>query len=304
MRFVVYEKDGRRGLAVECGERLNGLFADEAGYPGDLENIIANGADLAAIGRTLSAGSAIDPDSVRLLPPISHPGKIVCIGLNYRAHSAETGFELPTYPTVFARFTSSLIGHGDPIILPPQSSQLDYDGELVAIIGRRGRNISPADALGHVAGYSIFNDATLRDFQFKTPQWTMGKNFDGTGAFGPFFVPAAVLPPGCKGLRLQTRLNRKVVQDASISDLVFDVQSLVVLMSEVFTLEAGDLIVTGTPAGVGMARDPKLWMRPGDICEVEISDLGVLRNPVAKQADEGEDSVAPSRRMEASADGN
>jgi acylpyruvate hydrolase len=287
MRFAVYEKDGRRGLAVEHGDRLNGLFVDEAGYPGDLDALIANGADFVAIGQALAAGSAIDLDSAHLLPPLSRPGKIVCIGLNYRAHSAEAGFELPTYPTVFARFTSSLIGHGDPIILPPQSSQLDYEGELVAIIGRRGRNISASDALGHVAGYSIFNDATLRDFQFRTPQWTMGKNFDGTGAFGPFFVPATVLPPGCNGLRLQTRLNREVVQDASISDLVFDVQTLIVLISEVFTLEAGDLIVTGTPAGVGMARDPKLWMRAGDVCEVEISGLGVLRNPIAKQAEEG-----------------
>src|ERR1700722_17921983 len=287
MRFAVYEKDGRRGLAVAHGDdRLNGMFVDEAGYPGDLEILIATGADFVAVGRALTAGNSIDLDSVRLLPPLSRPGKIVCIGLNYRAHSAEAGFRLPTYPTVFARFTSSLMGHGDPIILPPQSSQLDYEGELVAVIGRRGRNISPANALGHVAGYSIFNDATLRDFQFKTPQWTMGKNFEGTRAFGPFFVPAAVLPPGCKGLHLQTRLNRQVVQDALISDLVFDVQTLIGLLSEVFTLEAGDLIVTGTPAGVGMARDPKLWMRPGDVCEVEISDLGVLRNPVVKQAEE------------------
>ena len=286
MRFAVYETDGRRGLAVEHGGRLSGLFVDEPGYPGDLEILIANGADLVAIGRVLAAGNSIDLDSVKVLPPLSRPSKIVCIGLNYRAHSAEAGFKLPTYPTVFARFATSLIGNGDPIILPPQSSQLDYEGELVAIIGRRGRNISPANALGHVAGYSIFNDATLRDFQFRTPQWTMGKNFDGTGAFGPFFVPAAVLPPGCKGLHLQTRLNRQVVQDALISDLVFDVQTLIVLISEVFTLEAGDLIVTGTPAGVGMAREPQLWMRPGDVCEVEISDLGVLRNPIAKQAPE------------------
>jgi acylpyruvate hydrolase len=286
MRFAVYEKDGRRGLAVEHRDRLNGLFVDEADYPGNLEVLIANGADLPAVGRTLAAGSAIDLDSVRLLPPLSHPGKIVCIGLNYRAHSAEAGFEVPTYPTVFARFTSSLIGHGDSIILPPQSSQLDYEGELVAVIGRRGRDISSADALGHVAGYSIFNDATLRDFQFRTPQWTMGKNFDGTGAFGPYFVPAAVLPPGCKGLQLNTRLNGQVVQDASISDLIFDVRTLIALISEVFTLEPGDLIVTGTPAGVGMARDPKLWMQAGDVCEVEIGGLGVLRNPIAKRAKE------------------
>jgi acylpyruvate hydrolase len=285
MRFAVYEKEGRRGLAVERGNGgATGLLASDPGYPGDLSDLIASGADFTAVGQALAAGQPIDLNSVRLLPPLPRPGKIVCIGLNYRDHSAEAGFELPPYPTVFARFASSLIGHGDPIILPPQSSELDYEGELVAIIGRDGRNISKADALDHVAGYSIFNDATLRDFQFKTPQWTMGKNFDGTGSFGPFFVPSAVLPPGCKGLHLQTRLAGKVVQDASISDLVFDVQTLVALVSEVFTLEAGDIIVTGTPAGVGMARHPQLWMQAGDVCEVEITGLGVLRNPIARQA--------------------
>jgi acylpyruvate hydrolase len=280
MRFAVYEKEGRRGLAVEHEGGFKGLLKDEVGYPGDLQDLIAEGVDFTPVGQALVAGSAVDINSVRLLSPLPRPSKIVCIGLNYIDHSAEVGLALPSHPTVFARFATSLIGPSDPIIIPPQSSQLDYEGELVAVIGRRGRNISSRDALSHVAGYSIFNDATLRDYQFETTQWTMGKNFDGTGAMGPFFVPASAVPPGCKGLRLQTRLNGQVVQDASIADMVFDVQTLIALLSEVFTLEVGDLIVTGTPAGVGMARHPQLWMRAGDVCEVEITGLGILRSSI------------------------
>jgi acylpyruvate hydrolase len=281
MRFAMFELEGRRGLAVDRAGSAHGMFADNADYPGELGTLIATGADLSAVAKLLEGGPVVDLAHARLLPPFSHPRKIICVGLNYRDHSSEAGFEEQTYPTVFARFATSLVGHGDPIQMPVQSSQLDYEGELVAVIGKPGYNIGKEAALDHVAGYSIFNDATLRDYQFRTPQWTMGKNFDGTGPLGPYFVPANELPPGCRGLRIQTRLNGKVMQSASISDMIFDVQTLVSLLSEVFTLEAGDLIVTGTPAGVGMARKPQLWMRPGDVCEVEIDKLGVLRNTVA-----------------------
>ncbi|CAB3803926.1 fumarylacetoacetate hydrolase family protein [Pararobbsia alpina] len=280
MRFAMFEVEGRRGLAAEHDGSFHGMFADNESYPGELGTLIATGADLSAVAKLLEGGPAVNLAHARLLPPLSHPRKIICVGLNYRAHSSEAGFEEQTYPTVFARFATSLIGHGDPIQMPVRSSQLDYEGELVAVIGKPGYNIGKEAALDHVAGYSIFNDATLRDYQFRTPQWTMGKNFDGTGALGPYFVPANELAPGCRGLRIQTRLNGKVMQNASISDMIFDVQMLVSLLSEVFTLEAGDLIVTGTPAG-GMARKPQLWMRPGDVCEVEIDKLGVLRNTVA-----------------------
>ncbi|MBN3830314.1 fumarylacetoacetate hydrolase family protein [Burkholderia sp. Ac-20344] len=284
MRFAAYEIDGCRGLAVERNGSWHGLTASDAGYPGDLDALLARGASLAEVADGLARGSAVDLDTVRLLPPFGRPNKIVCVGLNYLDHSAETGFEKQTYPTVFARFASSLIGHGEAIVMPPQSSQLDYEGELAAVIGAGGRNIPRERALDHVAGYALFNDATLRDYQFRTPQWTMGKNFDGTGAFGPWFVTADALPRGCKGRCIQTRLNGKVVQEASTSDMIFDVETLIVLLSEVMTLQAGDVIVTGTPAGVGMAREPQLWMKPGDVCEVEIEGLGVLRNPIAKAA--------------------
>jgi 2-keto-4-pentenoate hydratase/2-oxohepta-3-ene-1,7-dioic acid hydratase in catechol pathway len=225
-------------------------------------------------------GQPINIDAVQFLPPFPNPGKIICIGLNYVDHSAEVGIALPAYPTVFARFASSLIGHGAPIPMPRQSTQLDYEGELVAVIGRGGQNISREKALDHVAGYSIFNDITVRDYQLRTSQWTLGKNFDGTGAFGPFFVVSEDLPAGCKGLRLTTRLNGRIVQDAAITDMVFDVEALIESMSDAFTLSAGDIIVTGTPGGIGMGRHPPLWMKPGDVCEVEIPGLGILRNSV------------------------
>lgn len=215
-----------------------------------------------------------------LLPPLSNPEKIVCIGLNYKDHSAESGFKQPEYPTVFGRFNSSLIAHGAPILRPAFSEQLDYEGELAAIIGKTARDAAEEDALDHIAGYSVFNDGSIRDYQFKAPQWTPGKNFDDTGAFGPDFVTADDLPPGCEGLRLQTRLNGQVVQDASISDMVFPVAKLVAILSQFMTLKPGDVIVTGTPSGVGLARKPPLFMKHGDTVEVEIDRVGLLRNPV------------------------
>jgi len=187
---------------------------------------------------------------------------------------------VPDYPTIFTRFTSTLIGCGSAIIRPLVSTQLDYEGEMAAIIGVGGRHISEQYALDHVIGYSIFNDASVRDFQKKSPQWTIGKNFDGTGAFGPYMVTADELPRGGSGLHIQTRLNGAVVQDATTNDMVFSVARLISILSEAMTLSPGDIIVSGTPAGVGMARNPPLFMKHGDVCEVEIEGIGILRNPV------------------------
>ncbi len=285
MRFVAYRQNAVEGLAAADGNGpFHGYAATDSQYPGSLASLVAGGGDrLLSAGRALLAGPAVDLGAVELLPPLPSPPKILCVGLNYADHSAESGFEVPSYPTIFARFASSLIGHGAPIVRPRVSEQLDYEGEFVAVIGRGGRDIPKAQALDHVAAYSLFNDASVRDYQFKAPQWTVGKNFDGTGAFGPYLVTADELPPGCKGLRLQTRLNGEVVQSASTDDLVFDVATLVSVLSVAFTLEAGDIIVTGTPSGVGLARKPPLWMKPGDVCEVELEGLGTLRNPVVDQ---------------------
>jgi len=282
VQFLSFRNGGRNGLAVrENGAGFFGLLEGDPNYPGSLDRLVARPAsDRYAAGRALLAGAEIDPASVEVLPPLSSPGKIICIGLNYRAHAVESGMQLPEYPTLFARFPSSLVGGGAPIVRPAESDKLDYEGELVAVIGKAGRRIAEADALDHVVGYSIFNDGSIRDFQLRTPQWTMGKNFDGTGAFGPTLVTADELPPGARGLHLETRLNGQVMQSTSTDDLIFDVASLVSLISVGITLLPGDLIVTGTPSGVGGARKPPVYMKAGDVCEVEIERLGILRNPV------------------------
>ena len=286
MKFVEFSQAGRRGLAVDTSARdLRGWRQGDAGYPGGLHALIAAGEGaLMQAGRALAGGREVDPGAITVLPPISNPGKIICIGLNYREHAAESNVAPPKHPTVFARFASSLVGHGAPMIRPRISTQFDFEGELLAVIGKPGRHISRERALDHVAGYSIFNDGSVRDIQLRTSQWTLGKNFDGTGAFGPSFVTADSLPTGARGLRLVTRLNGVVVQDASTDDLIFDIATLIADLSIAFTLMPGDVIVTGTPSGVGMARSPQVFMRHGDICEVEIEGIGTLRNPVEDES--------------------
>jgi 2-keto-4-pentenoate hydratase/2-oxohepta-3-ene-1,7-dioic acid hydratase in catechol pathway len=217
---------------------------------------------------------------VRILPPVPKPSKIICVGLNYDDHLKESGLKKPEYPEIFARFETSLIAHREAIRRPRESSTLDYEAELAVVVGRGGRRISRDKALDHVAGYSLFNDGTLRDFQLRTPQWTMGKNFDGTGAFGPWLVTPDAVPPGAHGLRIQGRLNGQVMQDSSTGSLIFGVTTLIELISAVMSLEPGDVIATGTPGGIGATRKPSVYMRPGDVFEVEIEGMGILSNPV------------------------
>ncbi|MDB5846525.1 MAG: fumarylacetoacetate hydrolase family protein [Rhodoferax sp.] len=285
MKFLHFAQDGQAGLAIADGLGFKGLLASHADFPGTLQTLVAEGPEaLARAAQVLRGGDAIDLQKVSYLPPFENPGKIFCIGLNYVDHSVESGFEVPSYPAIFSRFNSSLMGHGAPIVRPHVSTQLDYEGELVAVIGKPGRYIAKEDALDHVIGYSIFNDASIRDYQRKSAQWTIGKNFDDTGAFGPVFVTADALPRGAEGLQLQTRLNGVVVQNASTSSLIFDVATLVSLLSEAVRLQPGDVIVTGTPSGVGLARKPPLFMQHGDVCEVEIEGIGILKNPVVDES--------------------
>jgi 2-keto-4-pentenoate hydratase/2-oxohepta-3-ene-1,7-dioic acid hydratase in catechol pathway len=272
MRFISYAAGGKSGLAVRKGNDLIDLGAVDLGEALRQDQLT----ELAGSAK----GQVLDPKSIKYRPPIARPGKIVCIGLNYHDHATEASFERPTYPPMFPRVTTTLIGHEEPILRPKVSTQLDYEGEMVAVIGRGGHRISRERALDHVAGYSIFNDASVRDYQFKTTQWTAGKNFDATGPFGPEFVTADELPAGAKGLTLQTRLNGTVMQKTNTDNMIFPIADLVFYVSEVMTLEPGDILVTGTPGGVGFARKPPVWMKPGDVCEIEIDGLGVLRNPV------------------------
>jgi 2-keto-4-pentenoate hydratase/2-oxohepta-3-ene-1,7-dioic acid hydratase in catechol pathway len=280
MKLSVFELHGRIGTGAWFDGQLRGIQQGQPGYPGDLDDVLTRGASLQGLAAGLAAAPFIDPASISLLPPLRRPSKILCIGLNYREHALESGHKLPDWPAVFARFPSCLVGHGSPIMMPNVSSQLDYEGELVLVIGRRARSVKAAEALSCIAAYSIFNDASVRDYQMRTSQWTLGKNFDGTGAFGPWLVTADELPPGGAALRIRTRLNGHVVQDANTSDMVFDAAHLIEILSTTMTLEPGDIIITGTPSGVGFARKPQLFMKPGDVCEVEIDGLGTLRNPV------------------------
>lgn len=276
----MYEQHGRVGIAAWFGNELRGLEENARGYPGNLDTLLAQGASLLGLGATLANAPHLDLSTVRLLPPLTRPSKILCIGLNYREHATEIGFKLPEWPAVFARFPSCLIGHGSPLVRPKLSEQLDYEGELVVVLGRRAKNVPSGQELSHVAAYSIFNDASVRDFQFHSSQWTLGKNFDATGSFGPWLSTPDELPPGATGLRITTKVNDMVVQSANTSDLVFDVASLIRMLSSTMTLEPGDMIVTGTPSGVGYTRKPPLFLKAGDTCEVEIEKLGVLKNTV------------------------
>ena len=280
MRLLAY-RQGVDGIAMETRGELLGLRSDHPDYPGSLDDLVGNDEALRVAASAISQyGRPLSIGEFTYLAPLRRPMKILCVGLNYADHSRESGFEPPTYPTVFARFATSLVGHAAPIQKPAISEQLDWEGELAVVIGKPGREIPVGDALSHVGGYSIFNDATVRDFQFKTTQWTIGKNFDATGGFGPVLVTPDELPPGCRDARLTTRVNGRIVQDASTSDMIFNVATLIHLLSAAMTLERGDLIITGTPAGVGISRKPPEFMQHGETCEVSIEGIGTLTNPI------------------------
>ena len=280
MRIVHFETGGLPGIAADEGTGWHGLTQRDEGFPGTLPELIGRGSDLLRAGRGLGRSPAIDLNAVRLLPPVPVPPKILCVGLNYDDHLEESGLKKPIYPEIFARFATSLIAHQQPILRPRESVALDYEAELAVVIGKPGRRIPRDQALDHVAGYSLFNDATIRDFQLRTPQWTMGKNFDGTGAFGPWLVTPDAAPPGAHGLRIQGRLNGQIMQDSRTDRLIFGVPALIEMISVAMSLERGDVIITGTPGGVGAARKPPVFMHAGDVFEVEIESLGVLRNVV------------------------
>jgi 2-keto-4-pentenoate hydratase/2-oxohepta-3-ene-1,7-dioic acid hydratase in catechol pathway len=243
-----------------------------------LDPSLRNAAEVA-----IAKAPTVDPATLRFAPPMATIGKIICVGLNYADHAAESPYDKPKFPVFFLRTDEGLIGHGAPIVRPQVSEQLDFEGEMVAVIGKGGRRIPMERALDHVVAYSVFNDGSIRDWQFKGPQWTLGKNFDDTGPFGPFLVSADEVPAGGLGLRITTRLNGQVVQDANTNDLLFQIPELIARVSEAMTLKPGDILVTGTPAGVGFARKPPLFMKHGDVCEIEVEGIGLLKNPIVDE---------------------
>ncbi len=287
MKLATLSLAGKETPCVRLNDRYVPLADLVPDFTGDLATFLGGGAparaklDAALAGASRDAGVSVE-DAVHL-PPIPRPGKIVCLGLNYKDHAAEGGFKTPTYPEMFLRTTASLTSHGADIVRPEASERLDYEVELAIVVGKRTRHATPNTALDAVAGYSVFNDGSIRDYQLRGGQWTIGKNFDTTGGFGPDLVTADALPAGARGLRVSTRLNGQVVQNSNTDEMIFDVATTIVIVSECMTLEPGDVIIMGTPAGVGLARKPPLWMKPGDVCECEIEGIGVLRNPIAQE---------------------
>ena len=285
MRLLTFQRDGRPQLGVRRDDAVVDLGRAAPDLPQSWPAIF-DALLLGQVEQTVAAAGAealLSPDDLHYLPPIPAPPKILCVGLNYHAHAAEVGLEPPKDPILFVRFPNSFVGHEEAMICPRASSRFDYEAELAVVIGKGGRHISRAAALDHVAGYAAANDGSLRDFQFKGQQWTLGKNFDASGSWGPEIVTRDELPEGAKGLAVRCRLNGETLQEGNSDDLIFDVAELIAACSEVMTLEPGDLILTGTPPGVGAARKPPVWMKPGDRVEVEIDGVGLLANPIAAE---------------------
>lgn len=280
MRLVSYLRDGQaRAAGVRDGAYVD-LHDSDPALPASMTDLLALGAEgLQRAAAATRTGDAIGPERVRLLAPEPRPEKVICIGLNYADHAAESGQPIPEEPVVFNKFVTAVRAHGDDIVLPRISSKVDYEAELVVVIGRGGRNIPVERALEHVAGYTCGHDVSARDWQLQKPggQWLLGKSFDGFAPFGPELVTTEEVPdPG--QLRISLRLNGKTMQSSTTQQLIFTVDKLIAYLSSVCTLHSGDVIFTGTPPGVGAARKPPVYLQPGDVVEVEIEKLGVLRN--------------------------
>lgn len=286
MRFTTYLDRGQARLGVVSGHDVIDLNRAQPQISADLRTALRQGQDLAGAAAAAIASNAprLPLDSLQLAPLLPEPGKIVCLGLNYYDHAKEGGREKPVYPWFFMRTTTSLLAPGAKALRPKVSERLDYEAELAVVIGKTVKHCTLDNALDAVFGYSVFNDISVRDYQKKTPQWSIGKNFDRTGPFGPVLVTADELPPGATDLRIQARLNGQVMQDANTRDMIWGVAETIMLLSECMTLEPGDVIIMGTPAGVGQARTPPVWMKHGDTIEIDIERIGVLRNTIEDEA--------------------
>lgn len=281
VRLLRFEAKGQAMTGVRIGEEVIPVSA-LGGLPNDPVALLQGDmpARLSQAAASAPASARMPLSSVKLLQPIEAPGKVVCIGLNYALHAKEGGNPIPDYPAVFLRVGTSLVGPDAPMLRPGCSDKFDYEAELAVVIGRRARCVKEEDALAYVGAYSCFNDGSIRDYQRKSPQWTMGKNFDRTGAFGPELVTPDELPPGGAPLRIMARVDGQTVQDSSTDDMIFPVARCIAILSEVMTLEPGDVIATGTPSGVGYARKPPLFLAPGKTVEIEVERIGVLRNTI------------------------
>ena len=287
MRFATLATPIGPRAAVRSGDRYIDLVATDPNLPVTIRELLGAGpAVLAAVKAAVANQNAvaIPVAGAKFRPPVPDPGKILCIGLNYRDHAIEGGKAIPTEPVVFGKFANTLIANGDPIVLPKVSQKVDYEAELVIVIGKRGRHISVEKAFDYVAGYTCGHDVSARDWQFRgeEKQWIIGKTFDTFAPTGPELVTADEVPDP-HNLKIQLRLNGQIMQNSNTKEFIFGVPQLLAFLSQVVTLEPGDLIFTGTPPGVGGARKPPVWLKPGDVAEVEIAGLSVLRNLVVAE---------------------
>jgi 2-keto-4-pentenoate hydratase/2-oxohepta-3-ene-1,7-dioic acid hydratase in catechol pathway len=282
MKIASFTYQGQDSYGVVQGNQIIDLGSMKAVLGADLKELIARNR-LVELGESdLSELPRLDIADITFRPVIGNPGKILCIGINYATHVRETGRDMPTYPMIFTRFADSQTAHGQAILRPTASHKLDFEGELAVVIGKTARHVKQAEALDFVAGYACYNDGSVRDWQKHTIQFVPGKNFPQTGGFGPWLVTADEIQ-NPQDLELTTRLNGQVMQHTSTSDMIFDVCKLIEYCSTFTELAPGDVIVSGTTGGVGAFREPPVWMQPGDIVEVEISSIGILRNTIADE---------------------
>lgn len=279
MKLISFELQGRATYGAVVGNDVWDLGAALGPQAPDLKSLIANDMQAAAAALVAQQPSTLKFDQLSLLPVVPNPGKILCIGLNYAEHVRETGKTVTESPVIFMRLNDSQVAHGQDIVRPPESSRLDYEGEIAIVIGKGGRRISEEDAWDHIAGYSCYNDGSIRDWQVATSQWGPGKNFWRTGGFGPWLVTADEIAPN-QNMTLTTRLNGQVMQQATTDMMIHSIPRQIAYISTFIPLEAGDVIVTGTPGGVGNKRSPQVFMQPGDVVEIEVDALGILRNGI------------------------
>jgi 2-keto-4-pentenoate hydratase/2-oxohepta-3-ene-1,7-dioic acid hydratase in catechol pathway len=291
MKVVGFEAEGGLRLGIVGGDSVIDLQAIDPNIPGDLAVVLdvmnGNLKELGDMAKRAPASAHRSLKDLKFGLPVARPGKILCLGLNYLEHVKEGSQRdnIPKFPTIFMRCLTSMVPHGEPIIRPKVSEQLDYEAEMMLIVGKRAKHLTMDNATSIIAGYSCANEGSVREFQRKTTQWDMGKNFDRTGGFGPWMVTADELPEAGKGLKIESRLNGTVMQSDNTANMMFPVRELLVYVTQGMTLEPGDIIFTGTPSGVGHARKPNpVWMKQGDVCEIEIEGIGVLRNPIQDDA--------------------
>ena len=286
MKYLVGTTAQGTAVFVVKGENAVNLTALDAAVGSDLTALINNPKLAERLSDKVGNAPTVPVSSITPELPVAKPGTIICMGLNYTDHIKEGGYDIPDYPALFMRGKNSIMAAGAPLVRPTCSEKLDYEAELMIIVGTGGRHIKKADALDHVFGYTVFNDGSVRDYQRKTHQWTPGKNFDNTGAIGPFTVTPDEVPAGASGLKIESRVGDEILQSSNTGNMIWDVATVIETISEYTTLEPGDLIAMGTPPGVGHAKKPEpRWLKPGEVVDIEIEGIGICSNPIVDEAD-------------------